>query len=169
MLMLCLLSIHCCLCSEVLRYYISPHLTINKTCAHSYAVAPCYTLHELCDNQQLLLNKASVELFLLPGRHVISNQTFSAIDIEELVIHPWEEGEMVEVECVMQGRFMVARVKNLSVYSLMFTGCIWAYKMNLTDSSTDTALVNRYNYVNDSRIDINGCIFTQSLTVLHSI
>ena len=67
MLLLCLLSLHCCLCSAVLQYYISPHPTINKTCAlsNSYTVAPCYTLHELCDNQQLLLNKTSVELLLL--------------------------------------------------------------------------------------------------------
>ena len=174
MLLLCLLSICYCLCSAVLQYYISPDfIVINKTCAlsNSSTVAPCYTLHELCDNQQLLLNKTSVEFLLLSGRHVISNRTFSAVGIEELEVCPWEEGEVVEIECVLQGRFIVTRVMNLRVNFLLFTGCFWTYNMNVCDNHTNTALVDEYSLtdVTESRVDITGCIFTQSLTTSLSI
>lgn len=140
-----LVFINIFLCSTTLQYYISPAHVRNGTCTVNSQVAltPCYNIHQLCDIAQLISNKSSVSLLLLPGRHVIENRTFSTSNISRLEISPWNEEKLVVIQCLLQSSFTFESIRNLLISSIKFTFCSIQHKKTRYYASIGEILLMR--------------------------
>lgn len=117
------LSVLCFLQVEALIYYVSSSDPVDESCTvNGTLLRPCYSLQELGKNITLLHDRVSITLLFLPGKHVIS-QTFTAYNVRELNIHPWNSNKQVNVECQLPKRFIFYNVGEMLVFSFNFTAC----------------------------------------------
>ena len=98
---------------RTVSYFIGSECTGNE---------PCCTFHEL--NTTALSDQSSVVLVLLPGLHVLlQNFLLEAVNVSELVIHPWIEQEAVEIQCQSDSYLKFSDIGLLNISFVQFNSC----------------------------------------------
>ena len=116
------------------------YITEDSNCAtaENAPQKPCYSLHELINDQILLSIGSPVTLLLLPGLHIIpENHTLLASNMSELDMYPLDD-EVVRIECQPQAGIVIQGVDKLNIRSLNFTFCTLQYtQTDKTDGFQD--------------------------------
>ena len=113
-------------CSDAVVYYISADLITDDTCVDNSnaTLGPCYSLHQLCNGNGLLVNKASITLHLLSGIHVLPEDCSLLLsEIAEAEISPWNQQQKEFIECHTGANITFQDIGKLSIFSLNFTHC----------------------------------------------
>lgn len=137
-------------------YFISPHSIVNKTCTvnGSETLSPCYSLHQLSTEENVLSDKSQVTLILLSGTHI--GHAFSASNVSVLKVFPRNEEEKIVIRCLSQEGFSFRGVSSLRIAFLTFSGCRLKYSV---DSSLPANL-DGSNVV--AFMVIKNCVFAYS-------
>ena len=137
-ILLLLLIIYCFPTSSPLVYYITPGDHADCTTVNGTALRPCFTLGQLSNDKILeSTDESSVELFLLPGTHLIlKNQTLTLSSFSSVVIKPLHN-EQQEARVVIQcqpkanASFNFHDIQDMKMSSLHFTGCSLQYSLSI--------------------------------------
>ena len=133
-ILLLLLIIYCFPAAAPLVYYITPGDHADCTTVNGTALRPCFTLGQLSNDKILeTTNESSVELFLLPGTHLIlKNQTLTLSSFSSVVIKPIHDEQQearVVIQCQPKAKasFNFHDIQDMKMSSLHFTGCSSQY------------------------------------------
>ena len=162
-ILLLLLIIYCFPAAAPLVYYITPGDHADCSTVNGTALRPCFTLGQLSNDKILeTTNESSVELFLLPGTHLIlKNQTLTLSSFSSVVIKPLHDEQQearVVIQCQPKAKasFNFHDIQDMKVSSLHFTGCSSQYNFLCAMTTLKTHVAN-----------ITACVFENWTTSDH--
>ena len=141
-----------------MNYYISPLL--NKTdCPQG---EHCFTLSGYAKSSSQTSNQErNVSLLLLDGVHVLT-QNFTILNLERLIIRPFEPNGTITIDVSCQRHFSFKNISFLTLVNLAFQGC------QEPPFSTVTVIANIASLV---RVKFNNCVpilLGRTVNVSHS-
>lgn len=88
-------------------------------------LSPCYTFEQLIHEEVISRSLENhIALFLLPGIHLIpENQSLHAYNIYSISFRPWDQQEIVVIECELNTELRFNNVPEFNILSMHFTYC----------------------------------------------
>ena len=121
LIILYVISFCCIASSQSKTYYITPDLENYDNCTlNGTILSPCYTIHQLIDDEALSSNQQYLVLVFMPGKHVIPENR--SLHLSKLELLPWNKQAEVMIECQFNAD-LAFNLRELKIMSLHFSYC----------------------------------------------